>query len=73
MMYVVTARTDFTKVSFTNGMSWGDRVTSFTRLCNLIYAHQKVRLSLRRFMWNSHMLNSMLSKALMLNVTQSGK
>jgi hypothetical protein len=33
--------TAFTKVSFTNGMSRSERVTSFTRKCNLIYAHQK--------------------------------
>jgi hypothetical protein len=40
-MYVVTECTDYTNVSFTNGMSRGDRMTSFTRKCNLIYAHQK--------------------------------
>lgn len=41
MMYIVTECTDFTNVSFTNGMSLGERVTSFTRQCTLIYAHQK--------------------------------
>jgi hypothetical protein len=40
-MYVVTECTDFTDVSFTNGMSRANRVTSFTCKCNLIYAHQK--------------------------------
>jgi len=33
---------------------------------------RKVWLSLRPFVWNSHMLNSVLGKSLKLNVTQSG-
>jgi len=41
ILYVVTECTEFTNVSFTNGMSWCERVTCFTRQCNLTSAHQK--------------------------------